>query len=134
MLQPRPLVTSKPSKPPSLLSTPSPNFVFVVFPIAVIKCPNTNNLKDGSGLRLTVPGYSPSWVGKPWQQEHEAAGHTAYTDRKQKVMDTSAQNIILAPGVGCSCCFLICHHVKSQQLALPLPWVEPPAMLPTTAN
>ena len=30
-------------------------------------------------------------MGKVWQQEHEAAGHTASTDRKQGEMDAGAK-------------------------------------------
>lgn len=33
---------------------------------------------------LTVPGFSPFWQGKSWQQEIETAGHTAHTFTKHR--------------------------------------------------
>lgn len=75
---------------------------------------------DGEAMATGTQG---NWSHCIHRQEAESVGHRWVL----RTLSLPWMLVVLAA-------FFVCHHVKSQWLALPLPWVELPAMLPTTVN
>lgn len=45
--------------------------------------PDESNVQKEELVGLTIQGHSPSWWGKPWQPEPEAADYIVYAIRKR---------------------------------------------------
>lgn len=70
------------------------------FSVAVTKCPHHSSLREKGFVWIHSLGEQFIMVGKAWQQEYKAAGHTVSV-RTQKAMNAGAQltfSCLYSPG------------------------------------